>query len=270
VAGAYERYRQADVNFWGVAAIACVGIAIVGASVGAFIPPNALAGLHGTRMDGGTLNELRAKVASMERQTNQIRFDNARLSSIVNLGDQDATSMARRVAALENTLPTLLERLPPGTSIDLSNTAAIGKSPQTTPTEGGSVAVTTRPMNTGGGDNAVPALDEPMPAMPGTKAESPAANTPDLAAVSTDGYGVAMGPVVSIDDAFIAWTGIRDKVGALLIGLKPILVSDVSGSYRVVAGPLPAVAQAESLCTHITRVGIDCLPVRYSGYALPQ
>ena len=55
----------------------------------------------------------------------------------------------------------------------------------------------------------------------------------------------------------------------MLIGMEPILSGGNSG-YHIVAGPVDRIARAEELCGYVERAGLQCLPVPYSGYMMPQ
>src|SRR5690606_16673017 len=113
---------------------------------------------------------------------------------------QYGKEISRRVGALEVTLPKLIEVLRDDAQIDRSNlTAAIGDSPVTFDTEGGSVKVRQTPMA-----GALPVSAQPLPApIPETVPEAVA-------------FGVAVGPSIPLDEAPATWEDLTVKLGPLL------------------------------------------------------
>lgn len=267
-----ERYRQSDVNFWGLIAIGAVGLAVGLGSISAFLPDNLFIGLHTSRLDGGNLNSLRAEVVQLENETARLRLENDRLLTRFTLTEQDTSAMNRRVGALESSLPVLLEQLPPDAQIDSGaiTSSTSGGLTQTRQVEGGSVVTSTQSLES---------EPEPMPDaldfevdVPdlGTTPDDTATLAPDLDGVSEEGYGLAMGSRVNLQDAYVTWQEIRNKAGALLIGLEPVLSrSNEQGMFHIVAGPVAEISRAEELCTYVQRIGVQCLPVPYSGYKMP-
>lgn len=269
-----ERYSQSDVTFWGAVAIACVAFAVGSATISSFVPPSMVAGLHATRVEGGSFNALRGEVTGLRTRLDRIILENGEIKSQVNIGERDRGEVTKRVAALENSLPTLLEQIPIESGVDLSSvTASTSKPANPAPADGGSVAVTTEPMFA---DQTMPSSpsangtdamgDGTMPAMPA----SLMALAPNLTRISSDGFGVSIGDPVDAKSAYQAWTKTRNKVGALLLGLTPLLTVAESDQFHLVAGPVPDIGQAQELCAHLTRAGLSCNPVAYAGYALPQ
>ncbi len=271
-----DKFRQADVTFWGSVALACAGIAVISANISAALPPRLMAGLHATRLERGNLDALSAEVASLQDEVLRARQENGRMMAMITTASKGQTDIAKRVGSLEDTLPALLES-PKGSQfagIDTSAvTASIGSGvTHSQQVEGGSVTYSIEPlfaepsttesttaMTTDGGAEA---SEQPMP--------DTAVPPPDLERISTDSYGMAMGPAVAIPDAYLAWVDIRNKVGALLMGMDPILGDGHDGGYRLVVGPVEAVSQAEDLCKRINSAGVPCLPAPYDGYALPR
>lgn len=264
----FERYSQSDVSFWGIMAIACVAVGVGGVALSGFIPENVVAGLHATRLEGGTLNALRAEVGGLRTRIDRVVAENDRLTTQISLAEQDQGSVTQRVAALENSLPVLLEQLPNNPGVDLGAvTASTETNENLRPVEGGSVSVSTSPLFP----------NQAMPAKPAeqtskdTKAIKEASRArPNLTAIGANGFGVSLGPPLAIEDAAAAWRQTHDKVGALLLGMTPALANAEGGKFRLVAGPLDNVQSAQQLCTRLVRSGVGCRPVSYSGYALPQ
>ena len=97
------------------------------ANISALIPQHVLAGLHKTRLEGASLQNLRDQVATLSSETQRLRNENSVLAARFLLDEQYGKEISRRVGALEVTLPKLIEVLPDDAQIDRSNlTAAIG------------------------------------------------------------------------------------------------------------------------------------------------
>jgi hypothetical protein len=253
LARAADQFRSSDVTVWGVAALCCWAFAILAANVSALIPGNVLAGLHASRLDGGTVNQLRMQVAEIDAESERLRRENALLLQRFDMQIQAQGDVTRRVGALEVSLPKIVERLPETASIDNSVTASIvDGTAMSFETEGGSVTVEQKPLiavrpNTGG-------------------------DGVETAAVVPDGssYGVALGFPVAPEDGEAQWQEMMAKVGTLLIGLAPVLAEvDGSDGVMIVAGPIVTGAQAAELCERLERVGIPCAPAPFKGAPLP-
>lgn len=268
-----ERYRQSDVNFWGVAAIVACGIAVTAASLPALLPPQVFSALHTSRMNGANVNALRAELAALEAEAIKLRNETGQMATRLGLAEDNRGDLLQRVGALENTLPLLMEQIPPGQALDTTIiTSATGNSEPATPIEGGSVEISRTPLFPQQDMIEAPEAElAPGPLEEEDAAEVPVLMTeaPDLERVSSEQYGIAVGGTVTVNDAYVSWLDLRSKVGALLIGLEPILSSGNTG-YHIVAGPVERIARAEELCAYVERAGLQCLPVPYAGYRMPQ
>lgn len=274
-----ERYRQSDVNFWGVAAITASGLALSAASLPALLPNQVFTALHASRLNGADVNNLRAEVATLSDETLQLKLDSAQMLTRLELAEKNRGSIVKRVGALENTLPLLVEQIPPGTPVDASIvTSSVGTLTETSEIPGGSVKVSRTPLYpVDGSDVTDPGTNTPpLPEATtvttddgSTEAGAARVTPPDLLRVDTESYGLAMGAAVTVSDAYVTWLDLRNKVGALLIGMEPI-ISGGNGGYHIVAGPVDRIARAEELCGYVQRAGLQCLPVPYSGYQMPQ
>jgi hypothetical protein len=253
LARASDQIRSSDVTLWGVIALVCGGLAVLSANVSALIPGNMLAGLHASRLNGATIGQLRAQVATLQADTARLTQENTILISRFTLAEQQSGSMIRRIGALEVSLPNALEAAR-SSGIDPNDvTASIGDGePVTYPAEGGSVEVQQTEM---------PPLA--APADEAAQAEPASALAPD-----PDAVGVSLGAPVTTANAGAAWRTLNGKVGTLLIGLAP-LVGDAGDPNRthLIAGPLDPAA-ATTLCRQLALVGIACTPVPYLGTAL--
>src|SRR5688572_30116344 len=106
-----EHFRASDITFWGVFALVTWAVAVLGANVSAFIPNGVFGGLHASRLDGASFNQLRGQVADLETETAQLRQENAVLMQRLALNEQSGGEVTRRVGALELTVPQILDAL---------------------------------------------------------------------------------------------------------------------------------------------------------------
>jgi hypothetical protein len=247
VAGTADRFRASDVTLWGVIALFCWGAAVLSANLSGLLPPGVLAGLHSSRLDGGTVSQLRSQVATLAEESVRLRRETRILLQQFVRAEQASGEVTRRIGALEISVPQLIEQLPRG--IDNSPTASIGGETMLVSATGGSVAVTQKPL------------------LPGPPPILPDAATPPTE--DAEAFGVALGRPVPAGDAAAQWSEVSSRVGPLLLGLAPLLQpSDDSGARRIVAGPVQSVSEAASLCTRLDLVGITCEAVPFIGEPL--
>jgi hypothetical protein len=252
-----EHFRASDITFWGVFALVTWAVAVLGANVSAFIPSGAFGGLHASRLDGGSFNQLRGQVAELETETAQLRQENSVLLQRLALNEQSGGEVARRVGALELTVPQILDALNVrGPGIDPGTTASTGAGkPTTFDVEGGSVSYTTTPMAP---EKKRITADQPMP-----EAIDPIG--PDSSA-----FGIALGPPIDADEGEDTWRSMSNRVGTLLLGMGPLLANvEGSAGKRLVVGPIATEADARQLCGHMAKVGIACASVPFIGTPLP-
>ncbi len=140
--------EQSDVTFWAVIAVVTSGVAVLSTMVSAFIPASVFGSLHTNRLDGGTLNQLRAQVEQIHNEQTEILNVTSQLRSQFSLSERNRNDVSQRVGALETSIPLLLEVVPPGAEIDpLSITASVNENSQTTyDVEGGSVSLSQSPL----------------------------------------------------------------------------------------------------------------------------
>lgn len=260
LARASEQFRQSDVTFWGMAAL-CVGaIAVMGANVSAMIPQSILAGLHKTRLDGATLDQLRVQVSALREETSRLQRENSILATRFELDEQNGNAVTQRVGALEVSMPRLIEALPFNAEVDRSAfTSSIGEGQSLIyDTEGGSVRIRQQPLAA-----AKPATGraQPLPSEISQTAATPIADS--------SSFGIAVGPSVTPSLAGKAWEDLSIKLGPLLFGLSPLLFDEAStGNKRIVVGPITRLSEATSLCQRLEHVSIACLPMPYTGSPL--
>lgn len=238
---------------WGIVALVAWGIAILSANLSGLVPAHVFAALHASRLDGGTINQVRSQIAALEAEAAAIRRENSQLLQRFDLAEQARSEVTKRVGALEVSVPRLIERLPREVAIDGSVTASIvdGR-PLTFDAEGGSVTVEQKPLVSIATSNAFEAAKPADPVADGSA------------------FGVALGFPISPDDAEAQWQGLLAKVGTLLIGLWPVLAEGTAGEGKqLVAGPLETQSQAAELCERMGKVGIPCVPMSFKGEPLP-
>jgi hypothetical protein len=261
LAKASEQFRQSDVTLWGIAALACLGLAVLGSNASLLVPQAIVGQLHQPRVAGGSIEALRQQVSVLQEATLQLRNENEALLRRVDLQQESGSEVVRRVGALEVTVPRLLESLPDYPLVDRQNTtASIGDTGVTTfDAEGGSVSVRQSPMP-GMAEQALVIPEQPIPeALPQIA----------LGTASQQGQGVAIGAAVPEDGTEALWSDLTLKLGPLLFGLVPLVADDSDGEGKhIVVGPIAELAEASALCQQVERVAIACTPVPYAGEPL--
>ena len=261
LAKASEQFRQSDVTTWGIVALVLSGIAVMGANVSALVPHGVLAGLHKTRIEGASVDQLRLQVAELREEQIRLKREAGVLTARFALEEQQGNDITRRVGALEVSLPQLLETLPDGGNIDRNNvTAAIGQDPALVyQAEGGSVVVRQQPMAEA---LPAPAGEQPLPA----PVEQQVAAIP---VPNERQFGIALGPAIPFEAAPEAWRDLSMKLGPLLFGLAPLLVDEAnSDDQRIVVGPITQLSEATALCARLERLSVSCLPMPFTGTPL--
>ncbi len=260
MARASEQFRQSDVTTWGIVALVLSGIAVMGANVSALVPQGMLAGLHKTRIEGASLEQLRVQVSDLREEQIRLKRENSVLTARFALDEQRGNEITRRVGALEVSLPLLLESLPDDSNIDRSNlTAAIGKDPALVyEADGGSVVIRQQPMAEAQPIAGAQPLPEPV--------EQRVASIP---VPDETAFGVALGSSVQFEQAPEAWRDLTMKLGPLLFGLAPLLVEEAnSDKQRIIVGPINQLSEATALCARLERLSVSCLPMPFTGTPL--
>lgn len=258
MAKAADQFRQSDVTQWGVIALACWVVAILGANISGLVPPSFYAAMHASRLDGSTLNQLRNEVAALEEEAIRARREATELAQRLALTEDTSGLVSKRIGALEVSVPRLIEdsqnRVNP--QIDTISTGSIGPGKTVTfETDGGTVAVQQRPL--------APGSDEiRLTAVPLTAA-IPEALAP------AGSLGIALGFPLAPETAEARWQELLANVGTLLIGLSPVLGEGDGGMKQLVAGPLMDRASALELCGRLDAVGVPCELATYSGVPMP-
>jgi len=230
---------------------------VLSANVSGLLPASVLGALHASRLEGGTINQLRSQVAEIEMESQRMRRENNLLLQRFSLAEEANGEVTRRVGALEISVPQLHDRQIAGPQIDRAMTGSIGDGEVLSfEAEGGTVSVQQRPL--------VPArASEPEALGVAGGATADPLSDPDA-------FGLALGFPVAAAEAEVQWQGLTAKVGTLLLGLAPLLAAvEGSQAQQIVAGPLVSRTEAEELCNRMDRVGIPCSPVPFAGASLP-
>jgi hypothetical protein len=257
LAKAADLFRSSDVTRWGIVALVAWSAAVLLANISALVPADALGALHASRLEGGTMNQLRAQVAEIRSESDRMRRENNLLLQRFVMAEEAQGDVTRRVGALESTVPELAARVPETAIVDDSVTASIFEGETMNfDAEGGTVSVTQKPLR--GLEAGVSAI------LPGADASA----VPGAADGSR--FGIALGFPVAEEESESQWQDLLAKVGTLLIGLWPVTIDAETGGKTIIAGPLASETQAAELCGRLDRVGIPCKPVPFRGEPLPM
>ena len=260
-------FRAGDVTVWGMITLGIWAVAVLGANVSGIVPQGVFAALHASRLDGGTLNQLRGQVATLEEEASRMRRENNQLLQRFAMNEDAAGAVTRRVGALEVSVPKLLEEqrvaLASPQAIDPTATGSVsGGKVLTFDVDGGSVAVQQKPLSPAGEPRfSVVPLDDSIPV------EIPRLATADPAQPM---LGVALGFPVETGDAEAAWQELLARASDVLGGLTPLLSEpDTNGARRIVAGPTTDSLAAQELCSRLDALGTPCEPAPFSGDPMP-
>jgi hypothetical protein len=270
--------RQSDVTAWGMAAIATVGVAFVASNLSAAVPVDWLAALHETRVRAGAILPNARTIEALRADLTRSQRANATLRTRMDLLEGSGTLTARRVGALEASVPVLLGALPGTGGIDTTITTAginTGNGPGEIAVEGGTMLVRQVPLFVGAAPGSTttellqPIPFQPMP--PALTEQNGAAGQPATASEQTTMasatiFGMQIGPAVGETAPQTVWSDVVDLAGTYLIGLDPLLVQDEqSGEMRLVAGPLSSFSEALGLCSVIRGLDLACKAASYEG-----
>lgn len=256
-----------DISHWGVAALICGAVAVMAANLSALVPAHALGGLHAPYREGGSYNQMRAQIAELEEDRNRAMSDYRALLARFNLLDDDGDEIIRRLAAVEMSLPLLIESLPLDSDIDRSLlTASITETAgEVYEVDGNKMVVRYSPLFDDVAADRPP--DQPMPPALAPEIIAPVSAGPT---VDTTLQGITIGGAIPGNEAKAAYSDIAAAVGMLLLGTAPLLApAETEGEAHIVLGPLPNLSSAESLCQRIERLDFSCDPAPYEGRPLP-
>lgn len=242
-----EQFQQSDVTVWGIAALVCAGLAVLGANVGGLIPSSSLNALHSPRSDAASLSQLRQQVAELRTETAQLRRQNEVLTTRFSLQEQSGNEVVRRVGALEVSMPTLAEMRPAMAPIDRSVTTAsiTNNAGQQVAAEGGTVVVHQSP------------LQQPLPA--------PIA-VPSASSGAQVGYAVAVGSSFATGQAAAQWHDLEVRLGSLVIDMSPLVTEGTGANQqRLIIGPITQMSEARDFCQRLEQMEIACSPTSFAG-----
>lgn len=113
-------------------------------------------------------------------------------------------------------------------------------------------------------------LPEPVPLPPVRVAAAPSEPAPP----PKPEYGIDLGSAASLEALRVHWAAVKANYGPLLAGLRPLAAQHPrrpSGvTYRLVAGPLPNMAEAAQLCARFPPMRTGCRPTKFSGAQLAE
>jgi hypothetical protein len=260
LARASDHFRQSDVTFWGLIALATAAIAVISSNVSAIAPHSIINALHTPRINSTSVEGLREQVSSLQTNVGALSRDYQSLKSQSQIQDKSGKDMVRRVSALEITVPRIVESIPQ-TSVDVSSlTASIDSTTEVIEMAalGGSVAVRQSPLP---GAQPLPVtIPQPLP--------QPIDAGALAAPPNPIPYGVAIGGVVTPQNAEAAWRDLQMKLGPLLLEFSPVLSAPTEQGSRILAGPMETLAEARQMCERLERIAFSCLPVSYEGRQL--
>lgn len=242
---------------WGMVALAAAGFAVMSANVSALMPAPLLAGLHQTRLEGASIDQLRSDVGNLRREAQRLALANEQLAARFARAEETGNDTTRRVGALEVVLPALAENRIAAQGVDHDAVTAAINTGETLSfdAEGGSVTIRQQPLAA-----AAPSQPEP-PVLAGQQAA--------LTLPAAAGYGIALGSALAEEQAPQAWRDLSMKLGPLLFGLSPYLVAaEEEGQRRLLVGPIPQLSEASAICARLERLEVSCRPMPFAGEPL--
>lgn len=257
---AAEQFRSVDVTKWGITALVVWGMAVLSANLSGLVPQGVLASLHASRIEGATMNQLRAQVAALQDEAARAKRDSTELLARFNMNEDSTSSVTKRVGALEVSIPRLVEQQLSSANIQKVDPTATGSidTPITFEVDGGSVEVRQIPLTAGSPEVKFRAV--PL-----------AAAMPDEISPNGSTMGIGLGFPVHPEDAEPAWQEMLADAGTMLIGLKPVLgAADGTTDKLIIAGPLTDKASALDLCKRLDQQGIPCQALPYAGEPMPM
>ncbi len=256
---AADQFRSSDVTKWGITALVVWGIAVLSANLSGLVPAGIMASLHASRIEGATMNQLRAQVAALQDETARSKREASELLARFNMNEDSTSLVTKRVGALEASIPKLVEQQLASANIQRVDPTATGsiEAPITFEVDGGTVEVRQVPLTPGSPDVKFKAM--PL-----------AAAMPDELEPSGSAMGVGLGFPVAADEAEPAWQAMLADAGTMLMGLKPVLAeADGTPNKLIIAGPITDKASALDLCKRLDLQGIPCQALPYAGAPLP-
>jgi cell division protein FtsN len=210
-------------------------------------------------------NKALAEIDNVQQTVGEIQKDLGRLKDAVGQHDAQEREAQSRLAALEERVSTLATPAPPPAvsviTIPSAKQKAADKAKAAAEKRAAEQRATSRVVSVVEEPKEEPpaAAPAPEPASPkletGSIPGSPPAITfgePQVTPVKQT-YAVQLGAGPSLDALRMSWMALRDQHGEALGALQPRFVAPRggSGSYRLVAGPLPSKADADKVCAEL-------------------
>ena len=256
---AADQFRSADVTKWGITALVVWGVAVLSANLTGLVPSGVFAAMHASRVEGATMNQLRAQVAALQDESARKKRDDNELLQRFNMNEDSTSAITKRVGALEISLPKLVEQQLANVQqpVDPTATGSIDK-PITFEVDGGTVEVRQQPL--------IPGSPEvrftPVPF---------AAAMPDEIAPDGSSMGIGIGFPVRPEEAEAQWQEMLAQAGTMLMGLDPVLAAaEGTKDKLIIAGPITDKASAIDLCKRLDKQGIPCEALPYAGQPMPM
>jgi hypothetical protein len=198
-----------------------------------------------------------------------------RLAAEVEALTADRERLATRIASLEQQLGNVTGSIKAQAASPTNPPPAKlpeGKLPRLAPLAMPDIADTAAPWSDPPPAQAAATVEVPMP--PTRVATIPIVK-PELAPEPTSKmeYGIDLGSGLNLDQLRQRWLAVKANYGPLLSGLHPIAMQDQRARHaplRLVAGPLPTVADAVHLCARFATARAACRPTKFNGENLAQ
>jgi len=257
---ASQQVVQSDVTAWGIAALVCGAVAVLAVNLGGLLPDPLVSALHATRAQGGNLSQIRGELAQVQAAAEMVAAATRTLETRFDLIDRTSTEMMRRVVAVEQSVPLLVEALPSGSDIDRSLlTASIGPAAteRLQEIDGGLMLLTQLPLFPEA--MVAEAPSQPLPAL--------VEATGDAEDAAPESYAIVLGAGEDRQWAEARWDALSAEVGPLLLGLEPRILESRDG-VSMMAGPFAAESGALTICARIEDVGESCTVGAFGGEPL--
>lgn len=254
-----QQTDQSDIARWGIAALVAGSVAILSANIAAFIPGHMLMGLHSTRLSAGNLNQLGSRIEQIQLDSQRTARDTRMLIARLDLLDDDSGETVRRLAAVERSLPLLIESLPLTADIDRSLLTAsiLSTGGEVYEAQGGTIVIRQSSLFADLDEEAGQPMPPVLEAMASPRAEAEFGAPP---------LGLALGFPVQPDAASVLWAEIAALAGDSLMGSVPLLATDDhDGLVQIVAGPFAGETSTATLCSELTDHGIKCSVTAYEA-----
>jgi hypothetical protein len=230
-----------------------------------------------------TANKALAQVDTVRRSVGQIQQDVRQLKETVEQHEAQGKTLQSRLAALEE--QSRPPEVPVAAAAPPANPRAAEKARTKAQARTAEPRHPTRVITTIEGPKP-PSEVEPAPIETGSIAQAPivfgapvvttadpvvtTVSTPPPAPTAPSRYAVQLGAGPSLDALRLSWSLLVERHGAALASLQPHFVAPqkAGGPYRLVAGPLPSKAEADSVCKEMGVGRNGCFSTQFAGEPL--